>query len=192
MDAMIRREIVPLLERLDDRARANLLAAAETAERPRLPRKVEQSLLELLASDEGTREADLGRGVRALREYDRLSLERGPVRVGPWTIESALPGLEVRAWQPGDRLAGRRKKIQDVFTDAKVPRRERAEWPLVVRGEEVVCVPGIVETPGVQVTRLSGSSGAAGKGGKQATLEDRRGGARLQPGSDSVSIDIRR
>jgi len=149
---LIRRELLPLLERLDPRARANLLALAEH-DRPRLPRKVEAALLELLSSTEGTKRADLGRGVAAVREYERLSLERGPVRFGPWTIESDLPGLEVRTWRPGDRLAGRRRKVQDVFTDAKVPRRQRASWPLVVRGEEVVCVPGIVETPGVRVSR---------------------------------------
>ena len=88
-----------------------------------------------------------------MREYDRLTLERGPVRFGPWTIESAAPGLEVRTWQPGDRLAGRSRKVQDVFTDAKVPRRERATWPLVVRENEVVSIPGIVDNPEVNVRR---------------------------------------
>ena len=88
-----------------------------------------------------------------MREYDRLTLERGPVRFGPWTIESAAPGLEVRTWQPGDRLAGRSRKVQDVFTDAKVPRRERATWPLVVRENEVVSIPGIVDNPEVKVRR---------------------------------------
>jgi hypothetical protein len=43
--------------------------------------------------------------------------------------------------------------VQDVFTDAKVPRRERATWPLVVRGDEVVSIPGIVENPEVTVRR---------------------------------------
>ena len=82
-----------------------------------------------------------------------MSLERGPVRWGPWTIESDEAGLEVRAWRAGDRLAGRRKKIQDVFVDAKVPRSQRANYPLVVRGEEVVAVPGLVEDSTVRVTR---------------------------------------
>jgi len=151
---LIRCEILPLLERLDPRARASLLALAAEPERPRLPRGVEETLAALLRSRQGTREADLGRGVRAVREYDRLSLERGPVRYGPWTIESELPGLEVRAWQPGDRLAGRRKKVHDLLVDAKVPRRQRPSWPVVVSAEgEVVSVPGIVDTPGVQVRR---------------------------------------
>jgi tRNA(Ile)-lysidine synthase len=144
---LIRTKILPLLEELDPRARANLLALAD--EPARLPRTLERTLQELLATTDGTKEADLGGGIRAVREYDRVSLEHGPVRFGPWTIASDAPGLEVRTWQPGDRLRGRTKKVQDVFVDAKVPRRERAAWPLVVSGHEVVCVPGIVEDPGV-------------------------------------------
>lgn len=150
---LVRSEILPLLEQLDPRARANLQALAEAPAESRLPRTLERTLLELLASTDGTKEADLGQGIHAVREYDRVTLERGPVRFGPWTIESEAPGLTVRTWQPGDRLAGRRRKVQDVFTDAKVPRRERAAWPLVVRGDEVVAIPGIVENPDVNARR---------------------------------------
>ena len=32
--------------------------------------------------------------------------------------------------------------------DAKVPRAERETWPLVVRGDEVVSLPGIADAPG--------------------------------------------
>ena len=142
---VIRREILPLLRRLHPGAERNLLALAE--ERPRLPRGLERTLVELLASTEGTKEADLGRGLRAVREYDSVRLE-GAVSFGPWRLESSVPGLEVRTRRPGDRLAGRRKKVQDLFVDAKVPRAERDTWPLVVSGDEVVAVPGIVEAPG--------------------------------------------
>ena len=150
---LIRSEILPLLEQLDPRARTSLLAFAEQPAERRLPRTLERQLLELLASTDGTKEADLGHGLHAVREYDRLTLERGPVRFGPWTIESDEPGLEVRTWQPGDRLAGRTRKVQDVFTDAKVPRRERSTWPLVVRDDEVVAIPGIVDNPDVHARR---------------------------------------
>lgn len=150
---LIRTEILPLLEQLDPRARASLLALADAPAERRLPRTLERTLLELLASKEGTKEADLGQGIHAVREYDRLTLERGPVTFGPWTIESDAPGLEVRTWRPGDRLAGRSRKVQDVFGDAKVPRRERATWPLVVRNDEVVAIPGIVENPDVRAQR---------------------------------------
>jgi tRNA(Ile)-lysidine synthase len=144
---LIRGEILPLLERLDPRARTSLLALALADERPRLPRTLERTLAELLAHHEGSEAADLGSGVRAVREYDMLRLE-GTVTWGPWQLESNRPGLEVRGRRPGDRLAGRRKKVQDLFVDAKVPRSERDSWPVVVHGEEVVSVPGVAEAPG--------------------------------------------
>jgi tRNA(Ile)-lysidine synthetase-like protein len=144
---LIRDEILPLLRRVHPGADANLLALA--AERDRLPRAFEASLVELLASHDGTKTADLGSGLRAVREYDAVRLE-GAVRWGPWTLESDLEGLEVRARRPGDRLAGRRKKVQDLFVDAKVPRGERDTWPLVVLGDDVVSVPTVADAPGFE------------------------------------------
>jgi tRNA(Ile)-lysidine synthetase-like protein len=129
---LIRDEILPLLRRLHPAADENLLRALDRRET--LP----PALAELLASPAGSKRVDLGGGLQAVREHERLWLERGPVdlsgeiRWGDWTIRSALPGLRVRGWRPGDRLAGRRRKIQDVFVDAKVPRSEREGWPLVV------------------------------------------------------------
>lgn len=148
---LIRDELLPLLERLDPRARTSLLSLAGGTG-PRLPRAVERSLAELLASTAGTKSRDLGGGVRAVREYDTLRLE-GEVTWGPWTISSDEEGLEVRSRRPGDRLVGRSRKLQDVLVDAKVPRSERDAWPIVVRGGEVVAVPGIVEAPGILATR---------------------------------------
>ncbi len=142
---LIRSEILPLLEQLDPRTRSSLLSLAD--ERPRLPRSLERTLVELLARRDGTSSADLGAGVRAVREYGTLRLE-GSVEWGPWTIASERTGLEVRSRRPGDRLAGRRKKVQDLFVDAKVPRAERDVWPLVVSGDDVVAVPGVAEAPG--------------------------------------------
>jgi tRNA(Ile)-lysidine synthase len=148
---LIREQLVPLLRRLHPAAEQNIARLAD--ERPRLPRQLEDTLFDLLATRDGTKHADLGGGLRATREYDRLSLEHGAVRWGPWTIEADDPGLEVRTRRPGDRLAGRTKKLQDVFVDAKVPRAERDTWPVVVRNGEVVVVPGIVEDAEVRVTR---------------------------------------
>jgi tRNA(Ile)-lysidine synthetase-like protein len=113
----------------------------------------------LLSSEVGSKRVDLGGGIQAVREYDRLWLEHSPVtldgdvRWGEWHIASSLPGLKVRTWRPGDRLAGRSKKIQDVFVDAKIPRSEREAWPLIVRGDEVVAIPGIVEADGIEAKR---------------------------------------
>ncbi|TML82816.1 MAG: hypothetical protein E6G08_21350 [Actinobacteria bacterium] len=146
----MRDEIVPLLRQLHPAAERNLLRLAEGR-----PSKLD----ELLAAREGSARVDLGGGLTAVREYDRVWLEQTPValdgevRWGPWRIESELPGLKVRSWRPGDRLAGRRKKVQDVFVDAKIPRSEREAWPLVVRGREVVAVPGLVDAPGIRAEK---------------------------------------
>jgi tRNA(Ile)-lysidine synthetase-like protein len=150
---LIRDEVLPLLRRLHPAADANILRALDLRET--LP----PALAELLSSPAGSKRVDLGGGLQAVREYDRLWLEQGPVdlageiRWGEWRIRSGLEGLKVRGWRPGDRLAGRAKKIQDVFVDAKVPKSEREAWPLVVRGDVVIAVPGIVEHPGVEAER---------------------------------------
>src|SRR6266851_2852899 len=150
---LIRDEILPLLRRLHPAVDENLLRALDTRET--LP----AALSELISSPAGSKRVDLGGGVQAVREYDRLWLERGPVeldgevRWGEWRITSQLEGLKVRGWKPGDRLAGRTRKIQDVFVDAKIPRSDREAWPLVVRGDEVVAVPGILDAPGIETSR---------------------------------------
>lgn len=62
------------------------------------------------------------------------------VRFFHWLVEISgdasgadLGSLCVRNWRAGDRirLPGGSKKLQDVFTDAKVPRPERHTWPVV-------------------------------------------------------------
>jgi len=149
---IIRTEIVPALRRLHPAAEENVLAALEREDR--LPRPIERAFAELLASPAGSRRVDLGGGRVAVREYESLWLEPAPLALqgtvvwGPWRLTSRRPGLRVRGWRAGDRLANRSKKVQDLFVDAKVPRSEREAWPLVVRGDEVVVVPGIASAPG--------------------------------------------
>jgi tRNA(Ile)-lysidine synthetase-like protein len=148
---LIRNEILPRLRQLHPAAERNLLRAAQGEPSP---------LERLAASSSGSRRVDLGGGLTAVREYEHVWLERSPValdrevRWGDWLIASELRGLKVRAWRAGDRLAGRSKKIQDVFVDAKIPRSARESWPLVVRGDEVVAVPGIVDAEGVHAERV--------------------------------------
>jgi len=161
---LIRRELVPALRRLHPAAERNVLAALDAP--AELSEPLARAFAELIASPAGTRRVDLGDGCVAVREYDRVWLERapvaldGPVRWGPWLLETSRPGLRVRSWRAGDRLARRAKKVQDLFVDAKVPRSEREAWPLVVRGDEVVAVPGIATAPGwedaVAATREGG------------------------------------
>jgi tRNA(Ile)-lysidine synthase len=66
-------------------------------------------------------------------------------------------GVSVRNWRPGDLIRpvglGGRKKLQDVFVDAKVPRPERHRLPLLVDARDrVLWVPGLVLDERLRVT----------------------------------------
>ena len=54
--------------------------------------------------------------------------------------------LHVRGWEEGDRFVplgmGGRKKLQDFFVDAKVPRDQRGSVPLLVSGGQIAWVVG--------------------------------------------------
>ena len=55
---------------------------------------------------------------------------------------SALPGLEVRNWRPGDQYQrvghSHRQKLKDLFQEARVPLWERCDWPIVTYNESIV------------------------------------------------------
>jgi tRNA(Ile)-lysidine synthase len=71
---------------------------------------------------------------------------RGAPR-GPW--QAVLPGdrpLRIRAWQPGDRMAGSAgppRRVKRFFGDAGIVGPDRAGWPVVLAGEEIVWIPGV-------------------------------------------------
>ena len=120
-----------------------------------------------LGSRGGTATLDLGGGLRAVVEYGRLRFDHGPPpppsparlpvpgavafgagRVacelapdGPLDASALAPELEVRAWRPGDRI--RRRSLQDLFTDGKIPRERRGQLPVVVSAGEIAWVPGV-------------------------------------------------
>jgi tRNA(Ile)-lysidine synthase len=95
----------------------------------------------------------------AVPEPARLAVP-GRVRFGPWVMEARDgagddlldaatlgPVLTVRTWRHGDRMRpaglGGTKTLQDLFTDRKVPRAERATWPVVEAAGEIACVPAV-------------------------------------------------
>ena len=98
---LIRDEILPLLEQLDPRARASLLALAD--ERPRLPRTLERTLAELLASRTEARPPTSAPASAPSASTARSSRLDGAVEWGPWTIESDRP--RARAPPAGRRIA---------------------------------------------------------------------------------------
>jgi tRNA(Ile)-lysidine synthase len=88
----------------------------------------------------------------------RVSPARGAVKMRS-TVPGELPSvctldarrvgrraLWVRSWRPGDRMRpygmDGTRKVQDILTDAKVPRDRRSGVPLLECGGEVVWIPG--------------------------------------------------
>ncbi len=108
---------------------------------------------------------DWGVRIRAVRAkgYERVrppGLGRTPCRA--WLSARVLEegGLRVRSWRPGDRLvlpAGTRK-LQDLFSDAKVPRERRAAVPVLLCGKEIVWVVGGAVSAAWRVSSLTAPS----------------------------------
>ena len=87
---------------------------------------------------------DHGKGVGILPAEASVSAER----VGDRT-------LSVRSLCPGDRFAPlgmkHARKVQDIFTDLKIPRVQRSSIPLVFCDEEIVWIPGYRIAEGWQI-----------------------------------------
>ncbi len=78
----------------------------------------------------------------------RFRVTSGEDAPSPWTaaIPAAAGGV-VRGWSAGDRLApaGAQpwRRVTRYLSDVGVRGRERAGWPVVVSGDDVVWIPGI-------------------------------------------------
>jgi tRNA(Ile)-lysidine synthase len=66
-----------------------------------------------------------------------------------WLDAERLPAesLVIRPRRTGDVFAplgmgGQTIRVQDFYTNVKIPRRARAQWPLVCAGQQVVWVAG--------------------------------------------------
>ena len=88
----------------------------------------------------------------------------GRIERGGWSTWVDGPGWELRAPQKGDELlplggVGHRP-LRRLLMEARVPRSERARYPVVARGETILWVPGIcrstdgVPAPGTRAVRL--------------------------------------
>ncbi len=71
-----------------------------------------------------------------------------------------LEGWVLRTRRPGDRIplpGGGRRRLQDLFVDARIPRRQRDRWPLLEREGRVGWVPGLARIP--ELTPRPGTDG---------------------------------
>jgi tRNA(Ile)-lysidine synthase len=92
--------------------------------------------------------------------------EPAPERLvrGDWTTWIAGGDWEVRAVRPGDRLvplgAPGHRPVRRLLMEARVPRSDRAQYPIVARGETILWVPGICRSaadlprPGTPAVRV--------------------------------------
>jgi tRNA(Ile)-lysidine synthase len=129
---------------------------------PGLSRRHLEAMLNMAGPGRGGRGVDLPGGLRFRIVGGRMQIVRSQPRT------QSMPRLEVRSCagceerdavhlragiqlhvgyrRPGLRLrpaGGRgRRKLQDIFVDARVPREDRDAWPLVFAGERLAWVPG--------------------------------------------------
>ena len=78
----------------------------------------------------------------------RFSVTEQSARDDQWGAElSGSAPLVVRRWRAGDRLAPSqgqgRRRVTRYLSDAKLGGSERAGWPVVLQGEEIVWIPGV-------------------------------------------------
>ncbi len=124
-----------------------------------------EQFIEFSKRTDGTRFLDL-EGLRVNNEYGVLNVgqasslfRRESVRMeegvgilrGKWEASVSLEKIAgrevtVRTAEPGDRMnpygMEGSKKLQDIFTDLKIPKAQRAEWPVVECGGEIIWLPG--------------------------------------------------
>jgi tRNA(Ile)-lysidine synthase len=150
--------------------RSIALGPQRSAEIMRLAENPEGGVVELGAGVEATVEHGHVRfGPPAPEPMVEVTLRvPGSCNIGSWELRAELvegrpipPGpeaaaldpaklgheLSVRAWRDGDRMRplglDGSKSLQDVFTDAKVPRSLRRTLPVVVAGDRIAWVAGV-------------------------------------------------
>jgi tRNA(Ile)-lysidine synthase len=182
---LVRRQIVPVLGQLNERAAENILRTMELlrdeedhpgkAARRREIRDwlIEhgvtpdfdsiEKVIEFSNEKKGTKCLDL-EGLRIVNEYGVLKVDATPpsrfsVRIGeglgilrgPWCASVSLAKVAgrkvmVRTARLGDRMEPYgmegSKKLQDIFTDLKIPKAQRENWPVVECGGEIIWLPG--------------------------------------------------
>ena len=121
-----------------------------------------EQLIEFSARTDGTTFLDL-EGIRLVNEYGTVGraapsepktvqMKEGVgILRGRWEASVSLEKIAgrdvtVRTAEPGDRMnpygMNGSKKLQDIFTDLKIPKAQRADWPVVECGGEIIWLPG--------------------------------------------------
>ncbi|MGB8215295.1 MAG: tRNA lysidine(34) synthetase TilS [Anaerolineales bacterium] len=97
-------------------------------------------------------QVELGNGWVLAMKATSMKAENWRLNANAWSAwldADQLPadGLVIRPRRAGDvfcplGMGGQMLKVQDFYSNVKIPRRARAQWPLVCAGEQVVWVTG--------------------------------------------------
>jgi hypothetical protein len=135
-------------------------------------------LIELARARSGSGSVPLGAGRSAERRYGRIAIVASAAPAAPLPeVELALHGVTayggalvhceladrdgaldpalaahptLRPARPGERLPGARRTIARMLLEARVPRSERARYPVVAVRGEPVALPGIAVAPALR------------------------------------------
>ncbi len=131
-----------------------------------------EQFIEFSEKKNGTQFLDL-EGVRLVNEYGTVgrAVPSEPKTVemkegigilrGKWEASVSLEKIAgrevvVRTAEPGDRMnpygMDGSKKLQDIFTDLKIPKAQRAQWPIVECGGEIIWLPGYRIARGLELS----------------------------------------
>ncbi len=84
--------------------------------------------------------------VGRVRIQEGVGILRGPWEASVSLAKVAGREVTVRPVRPGDRMEPYgmegSKKLQDIFTDLKIPKAQRENWPVVECGGEIIWLPG--------------------------------------------------
>ncbi len=91
-----------------------------------------------------------GQRLAVAMQYDQTITSQPHSLMMNIDADTFTPELRVRSWMPGDvfcpkGLGGRQKKLQDFFSDIKLPRSQRQKVPLLVAPEGILWVGGLRE-----------------------------------------------
>jgi tRNA(Ile)-lysidine synthase len=94
--------------------------------------------------------APTGQRLAVSMKYDQTIVSQPHSLAMQIDADRFTPKLRVRSWMPGDvfcpkGLGGRQKKLQDFFSDIKLPRSQREKVPLLVAPEGILWVGGLRE-----------------------------------------------
>lgn len=130
----IRLEILPLLEKLNPKVKQHIFGLSEKIRRKK----------DVDTSDKKYYNKKLNYPVREERmvvfDASKLSVKE----------------LKIRRWKPGDKMVPfgmtGSKKVQDIFTDEKVPKNIRTKLPIVTAGGKILWVAGVKRSNDAKIT----------------------------------------